>query len=80
MINLDNCSVRISRTSTDWLEEHDIVRMPHPLYSSDLAPGDFYLFSTVKEKLEQIQQADEDQFLVILRGLDQQRLNTVFQA
>jgi hypothetical protein len=42
------------------------------------------LFPTVKEKLERIQLADEDQFLEclqeILRGLDQQELNTVFQA
>jgi hypothetical protein len=25
MIHLDNCSVHASRTSTDWLEEHNIV-------------------------------------------------------
>jgi hypothetical protein len=43
-----------------------------------------YLFSTVKEKLERIHLADEDQFFEclqgILRGLDQQELNRVFQA
>jgi hypothetical protein len=38
------------------------------------------LFPTVKEKIERFQLADEDQFLVILMGLDQQRLNTIFQA
>jgi hypothetical protein len=42
------------------------------------------LFPTVKEKLEQIQLADEDQLFEcrqgVLRGLDQQELNTVFQA
>jgi hypothetical protein len=37
--------------------------MLHPPYSPDLAPGDFYLFLTVKEKLERVQLADEDQFL-----------------
>jgi hypothetical protein len=49
--------------------------MPHPHYSPDLASSDFYLFPTVKEKLEWIQLADEDQFFEclqeILRGLDQ---------
>jgi hypothetical protein len=58
--------------------------MPHPLYSPDLAPSDLYLFPTVKEKLEWIRLADEDQFFEclqeILRALDQQELNTVFQA
>jgi hypothetical protein len=42
------------------------------------------LFFTVKEKLERIQLADEDQFFEcvqgVLRGLDQQELNNVFQA
>jgi hypothetical protein len=42
------------------------------------------LFRTVKEKLEPIQLADEDQFLEslqeILRNIDQEELNGVFQA
>jgi hypothetical protein len=42
------------------------------------------VFLTVKEKLKRIQLADEDQFFEwlqeVLRGLDQQELNTVFQA
>jgi hypothetical protein len=58
--------------------------MPCLPYLSDLASGDFYLFPTVKGKLERIQLADEDRFfeclLEILRSLDQQELNTVFQA
>jgi hypothetical protein len=62
------------------LKKRNILRMPHLPYSVDMAPIDFYLFPIVKEKLERIQLADEDQFLVISRGLDQQRLNTVFQA
>jgi uncharacterized protein YecT (DUF1311 family) len=42
------------------------------------------MFPTVKEKLERIQLADEDQFFEclqeMLRGLDQKELNTIFQA
>jgi hypothetical protein len=42
------------------------------------------LFSTVKEKLEWIRLADEDEFFECLQGflrrLDQQELNRVFQA
>jgi hypothetical protein len=63
VIHLNNCSVHTSRASRDWLEEDDMRRMPQPLYSLDLTPSDFYLFLTVKEKLERIQVADEDQFL-----------------
>jgi hypothetical protein len=59
-------------------------RMLQPPYSHYLAPSDFYLFPTVKEKLERTQVAGEDQFLeslqAILRGIDQEELNGVFQA
>jgi hypothetical protein len=37
--------------------------MLRPPYSPDLAPSDFCLFPIVKEKLERIQVADEDQFV-----------------
>jgi hypothetical protein len=58
--------------------------MPYPPYLPDLAFSDFYLFPIIKEKLERIQVADEDQFFEclqeVLRDLDQQELNTVFQV
>jgi hypothetical protein len=62
VVHLDTCSVHTSRVSADWHEEYKILRMPYPPYSVDLAPSEFYLFPTVKEKLERIQLADEDQF------------------
>jgi hypothetical protein len=58
--------------------------MPDQYYSPNLVTSDLYLLSTVKEKLEWIHLADEDQFFEclqrVLRGLDQQELNRVFQA
>jgi hypothetical protein len=58
--------------------------MPHSPYLSDLAPSDFYLFATVKEKLERIQVADEDQLFdclqEILSGIDHGELDGVLQA
>jgi hypothetical protein len=84
VVDFDNCSVDTSWVSTELFEEHNILRMPHRPYSSNLASSCFYLFPTVKEKLERIQLADEEQFFEcvqgILRSLDQQELNTVFQA
>jgi hypothetical protein len=63
VIHLNNCSVHTSRASRDWLEEDDMRRMPQPFYSFHLISSDFYLFPTVKEKLERTQVADKDQFL-----------------
>jgi hypothetical protein len=56
----------------------------HRLHSPDLASSNFYLFPTVKEKLERIQVADEDQLFEclqeILRDIYQEELNGVFHA
>jgi hypothetical protein len=53
-------------------------------YSPDLVCSDFYLFPLVKEKLERIQMADENQFFEslqeILRCSDQEESNGIFQA
>jgi hypothetical protein len=54
VIHLDNCPVHPSQDSTDWLEENGMRCMPHPPYLLNLAFRNFYLFSTVKEKLERI--------------------------
>jgi hypothetical protein len=84
VVSVDNCSVHTSQGSTDWLEKHGIHRMRDQFYSPNLATSDLYLFSTVKEKLERIHLADENQFFEclqgILRGLDHQELNRAFQA
>jgi hypothetical protein len=68
VIDFDNCSVHTSRASADWLEEYGMHRMPYSSYSLDLASStssDFYLFFTVKEKLEGIQVLDGDQLFLI---------------
>jgi hypothetical protein len=59
-------------------------RTPQPPCLLDLASSDFYLFRTVKEKLERTHVADEDQFFesaqAILRDIDQEELTTIFEA
>jgi hypothetical protein len=56
----------------------------HPPYSPDLASNDFYLFPPVKEKLDRIQVANEDQLFEslkeILKRVDQEKLNGIFRA
>jgi hypothetical protein len=75
VIAVDNCSVHTSRASREWIKEHDILRLPQPPYSPDLALCDFSLFPIVKERLERTQVADEDQVIESLqgslRGIDQ---------
>ena len=48
----DNAPVHNSIFVTDYLTKMGINTVPHPPYSPDLAPCDFWLFPKLKEKLK----------------------------
>jgi hypothetical protein len=64
------------------MEQNSMQRAPHPAYSHDLAPSDFYLFGYVKPLLSECQFADKDSLLQavidILVGIEKVTLETVF--
>jgi histone-lysine N-methyltransferase SETMAR len=47
----DNAPAHRCHNVLDYLEDHGIVRVPHPPYSPDLAPCDFWLFPKLKSHL-----------------------------
>ena len=47
----DNAAVHNSILVTDYLSKMSIKTVPHPPYSPDLSPCDFWLFTKLKEKL-----------------------------
>jgi hypothetical protein len=47
LVQVDNCSVHRSVTTESFMKTWDMVSMPHPPHSLDLAPSDFHLFLTV---------------------------------
>lgn len=47
----DNASCHKARATTSYLEEQQVQVLPHPAYSPDLAPCDFWLFPTIKSRL-----------------------------
>jgi hypothetical protein len=51
------------------MAEHNMIRLKHPPDSPDLAPSDFYLFLTIKEKPTDIQMVDEKDLFYRLREL-----------
>ena len=51
-LHLDNCRVHNSKVTMSKTEEYGFKRAPHPEYSPDIAPSDFFLFGYVKEKLK----------------------------
>jgi histone-lysine N-methyltransferase SETMAR len=48
---MDNASPHGSKQTTDFLSSLRLISAPHPPYSPDLAPSDFYLFGKVKHLL-----------------------------
>ena len=50
-IHCDNAKPHTSQLTNETLARFGMKRLPHPAYSPDLAPSDFYLFGMVKGKL-----------------------------
>ena len=50
-IHLDNCKAHNSKHPDEEIQLLGFKRAPHPPYSPDLAPSDFFLFDHVKRKL-----------------------------
>lgn len=51
-LHLDNASVHNSAYTQNELDQTIFKRTPHPPYSPDLAPSDFFLFGYIKNKLK----------------------------
>lgn len=51
ILHHDNASCHTSAATTEYLNSQMIELTGHPPYSPDLAPNDFYLFPSVKNKL-----------------------------
>ena len=47
----DNASAHKTRAVTQYIDEQNMKVLPHPAYSPDLAPCDFWLFPILKERL-----------------------------
>jgi hypothetical protein len=67
---------------TDYITRNEMKRTPHPLYSPDLAPSDFFLFGYVKRKSMGYRAESESELLVrigvILAQIPREVLNAVF--
>jgi hypothetical protein len=50
-LHLDNCLVHFSTVAEQFCNANDILRIPHPPSSLDLAPSDFWLFGRIQTAL-----------------------------
>ena len=49
MIHMDNAPCHNSDSVSNEIKKYGLARMPHPPYSQDIAPYDFWLFGFLKE-------------------------------
>jgi hypothetical protein len=49
VVHAENCSIHRSAAIKSFMQTRDMVLMPHPLYSLDLAPSDFFYFPLSKK-------------------------------
>ena len=52
MLHHDNASSYKAMKTREFLEENGLEELPHPPYSPDLAPCDFWLFLCIKKYLK----------------------------
>jgi histone-lysine N-methyltransferase SETMAR len=52
VVHADNARAHTAQKCRTFCEENGLRLAPHPPYSSDLAPSDFFLFGNVKERLD----------------------------
>jgi len=52
ILHHDNAPANRAVTTNEFLAEHNILSLPHPPYSPDLAPCDFFLFPQLKKTVK----------------------------
>lgn len=72
-----------SRFTTLFMESNKLKRAPHPPYSPDIAPSDFFLFGYVKGKMEGCHFESRDEVIEkvtsILLNIPHETLQRVFE-
>jgi len=52
ILHHDNAPAHRAVTTNEFLEKHNILSLPHPSYSPDLAPCNFFLFPQLKKTMK----------------------------
>ena len=60
-VHMDNAPIHKAGTVKTQMEDSGLLRTPHPPYSPDLAPSDFYLFGALKSRIQGIEFESSDE-------------------
>jgi hypothetical protein len=82
VVHADNARPHVSRKVKEYLEGQSLRTAPHPPYSPDLAPSDFFLFGYVKRMLQgsEFQATEEllEAVVTILNAIPDETLTGTF--
>ena len=70
-IHWDNARPHAAATTKEKLRSLGVSLLPHPPYSPDLAPSDFFLFGVVKKQLEGIRVDEVDGLVAAISSITQ---------
>jgi len=83
MLHHDNAPTHASLLIRSYLAKHQTYVMPHPPYSPDLAPADFFLFpklnATLKERRFQTIEEIQENAIRELRAITETAFQEAFQ-
>jgi histone-lysine N-methyltransferase SETMAR len=83
VVHADNASAHAAQKCRTFWEEDGLRLAPHPPYSPDLVPSDFFLFGYVKERLRgrvfPSYEALLDAIGEVVTGIESETLTAVFE-
>ena len=68
LLQQDNAPVHSSKVAMQSVRDCEFELLPHPPYSPDLAPSDFFLFSKLKKELRGQRYDDDDELMLAVEG------------
>ena len=68
LLQQDNAPVHSSKVAMQSVRDCGFELLPHPPYSPDLAPSDFFLFSKLKKELRGQRCDDDDELMLAVEG------------
>jgi histone-lysine N-methyltransferase SETMAR len=84
IIHADNARPHTAKMTLEFLVQNGMERAPHPPYSPDLAPSDFYLFGYIKHLLRGHEFANRDELFQavsdIVANIENTKLDEVFHS
>jgi histone-lysine N-methyltransferase SETMAR len=82
LVHSNEARPHTATVTLQFMQQHAMKRAPHPPYSPDLVPSNFYFFGYIKQLLSGCEFGDRDSLLqgvkVILGGIEKVILEGVF--